>query len=232
MRLYMGDGSTPALAECRKRAPEHAFGRVWTPEQRRFGTPYIVDNGEFQAAQRGEEWSVDDWRDLLDTVASHPWPPDFVVLPDVYNDAEATLARHREYIDDVADRGLRQAAVMQPGMDAETQVELAKRIGAGVVFVGGENSWKRAVGEDIVAAAHERDMAVHIGNPGLPGGLEWAQGIGADSVDTASIVASEAYHHLDELSGLNKGSRKKGGKQTMLSDGGRVAGSGGGSDSE
>jgi len=98
----------------------------------------------------------------------------------------------------------------------------ADQIGAGVVFVGGDNRWKRAVGEDIVTEAHNREMAVHIGNPGLPGGLEWAQGIGVDSVDTSTIVANQAYHHLDELDGLSKGSRKKGGTQATLAGGGAL----------
>jgi len=220
MRLYMGDASTPALAECRKRAPEHSYGRVWTPEQHRFGTPYIVDNGAYQAAMRGDEWGVDEWLTLLDKVEKQPFPPDFVVLPDEYNDAEATLEKHRKHIGAVLSRGLRPAAVIQPGMDVSVQIRLADQIGAGVAFVGGENRWKRAVGDDIVAAADGHDMAVHIGNPGVPGGLKWAQRIGADSLDTASIVGSEAYHHLDELSGLSKGCRKKAGKQATFGDGG------------
>jgi hypothetical protein len=211
MRLYMGDASTHALAKCRERAPRHAFGRVWTPNQRRPGTPYIVDNGVYQAAMQGHVWDAERWTELLDMVAEHPWPPDFVVLPDVYNDAEATLSRHREYVDEVLDRGFRPAAVLQPGMDETTQVRLADRIGAKVAFVGGENRWKRACGDEIVRAAHDRGLAVHIGNPGVPGGLRWAQQIGADSLDTASIVASEAYHHLDELVGPSStGVRKKG----------------------
>jgi hypothetical protein len=212
----MSDASVPTLTKCRRCAPKHSYGRVWTPDHRRYGGPYIVDNGEYQAAQQGREWSAAEWRSLLDVAAHQPFPPDFVVLPDVYNDAEATLARHREHIEAVTSRGLRPAAVLQPGMDAETQVQLADRIGAGVVFVGGDNRWKRAVGEDIVSAAHNRGMAVHIGNPGLPGGLEWAQGIGVDSVDTSTIAANQAYHHLDELDGLSNGSRKKGGKQVTL----------------
>lgn len=216
MRLFMSDASVPALAECRQRAPAHSYGRVWTPDLRRYGSPYIVDNGEYQAAQQGREWCADEWRSVLDVAANQPFPPDFVVLPDVYNDAAATLARHREYIDEVQGRGLRPAAVLQPGMAADTQVRLADQIGARVVFVGGDNRWKRAVGEDIVTEAHNRGLAVHIGNPGLPGGLEWAQGIGVDSVDTSTIVTNQAYHHLDELDGLSKGSRKKGGKQATL----------------
>jgi len=219
MRLYMADGSTSSLVECRKRAPSHTFGRVWTPEHRKFGTPYLVDNGVYQAAMQGEEWSADVWVDLLDRVAEHPWPPDFVVLPDVYNDAEATLERHRRHVDEVLSRGLPPAAVIQPGMDVKTQLQLVDRIGAAVAFVGGDNRWKRAVGEDIVREAHDLGLAVHIGNPGVPGGLEWAQRIDADSVDTASVVASEAYHHLDELEKAHssRGGRiKEGSKQTNL----------------
>jgi hypothetical protein len=217
MRLYMGDASRKPLAKCRERAPEHSYGVVWTPEQKRNGTPYIVDNGVYQAAMRDKEWSASAWTELLDTVTEHPWPPDFVVLPDVYNDAEATLERHRKHADEVLSRGLRPAAVIQPGMDVQTQIELADRIGAGVAFVGGENRWKRSVGAELVTEAHARDMAVHIGNPGVPGGLAWAQGIGADSLDTASIVASGAYHHLDEMEGITRGCRKKGGYQGDLS---------------
>lgn len=218
MRLYMGDASLPAMAKCRETAPEHSFGRVWTPEQRRYGCPFIVDNGVYQAAMRDEPWDADAWRALLDTVAKRPFPPDFVVLPDVYNDAEATLKRHREYVGEVLQRDLRPAAVLQPGMAVDTQVRLAEQLDAGVVFVGGQNRWKRAVGHDIVAEAQERGMAVHIGNPGVPGGLRWAQRIGADSLDTASVVSSEAYHHLEELDGLSKGPRKKGPKQIQLGD--------------
>jgi hypothetical protein len=216
MRLYMADASVPALAECRQRAPEHSYGRVWTPEQKRFGTPYIVDNGVYQAAMRGEPWDVDAWTALLDAVVERPFAPDFVVLPDVYNDADATLERHRRHVDEVLSRDLPPAAVIQPGMDVETQLRLADRIGAAVAFVGGDNRWKRAVGEDIVREAHDLGLAVHIGNPGVPGGLGWAQNIGADSLDTASIVASEAYHHLDELDSLSAGGGIKGGSQTTL----------------
>ena len=217
MRLYMADASNPALAKCRERAPEHSFGRVWTPNHHRRGSPYLVDNGVYQASMQDRTWRPSEWVELLDTVVKQPFPPDFVVLPDVYNDAKATLERHREHVHEVHDRNLRPAAVLQPGMDVETQVRLADSIGAAVVFVGGANRWKRAVGDEIVRHAHGRDMAVHIGNPGVPGGLRWAQRINADSVDTASIVASEAYHHLDELDSLNKGVRIKG-KQVTLGD--------------
>jgi len=216
MRLYMGNACTDSLATCRQRAPEHTFGRTWTPAAHRYGSPYILDNGVYMAAQRGEEWQPEPWLTLMDTAAAKPYPPDFVVLPDVYNDAEGTMARHREWIDAVDSRGLRPAAVLQPGMDVQTQIRLYDELDVGVCFVGGANRWKRAVGDEIVTAAHKRDLGVHIGNPGVPGGLRWAQRIDADSVDTASIVGSEAYHHLDELDGLSTGAGIKGGRQAEI----------------
>jgi len=205
MRVYMGDASNYALRKCRKRAPSHQFGRVWTPNHNRPGGSYIVDNGAFTSSFDPKEWV-----ELLDKAESHPWPPDFVVLPDVYGDAEGTLERHREHVDAVLLRGLRPAAVMQPGMDEAVQVRLADSIGADVIFVGGPNRWKRTMGEQIVDAAHDRGLAVHIGNPGVPDGLRWACQIGADSLDTSSILGSEAWHHLDELEGgSSRGSLKK-----------------------
>jgi hypothetical protein len=221
MRLYMGSGSQSSLTEVRSRVPSNTVGRVWTPHDAgRDGAPYIVDNGEYYAAQNGEEWRVEDWTDLLEKVVAHPWPPDFVVLPDVYNDAEGTLERHRKHVGAVLDRDLPPAAVVQPGIDEQLQVRLANQIGAKVVFVGGDNTWKRAVGEEIVAEAHRLNMAVHIGNPGVPGGLRWAQRIGADSVDTASITRSEAWHHLKELEPAHssRGAGKNPSQQARVSD--------------
>jgi len=213
MRLYMSDCSNPSLRKCRERAPSHSFGRVWTPDNNRPGSSYIVDNGAYTSSFDPEEWT-----DLLNKAESHPWPPDFVVLPDVYGDAEGTLERHREHVDAVLSRGLRPAAVMQPGMDEEVQIRLAERIGADVIFVGGPNRWKRTMGEQIVDAAHDRSMAVHIGNPGLPDGLKWACRIEADSLDTSTIIQNQAWHYLDELEGHSSRGALKKSQQSKLGE--------------
>jgi len=212
MRIYLGGTNRARLRKARQRAPSHVFGTTWTPsDQRLADVPFFVDNGAFTSS-----FDPDEWRALLDQLERYAYRPDFVVLPDVYNDAEGTMARHREWIDAVDSRGLRPAAVLQPGMDVQTQIRLYDELNVGVCFVGGANRWKRAVGDEIVTAAHKRDLGVHIGNPGVPGGLRWAQRIDADSVDTASIVGSEAYHHLDELDGLSTGAGIKGGRQAEI----------------
>jgi hypothetical protein len=105
-------------------------------------------------------------------------------------------------------------------MDIELQVSLADRLGADFVFIGGRNDWKRAYGADIVDAAHNRDLRVHIGNPGGENGLVWAYKIGADSVDTTTICQNGYWRYLRRLEditqdGLREGGRIKGRQMTL-----------------
>lgn len=225
MRVYLGGVSRPELQKARQLAPSHVFGATWTPHDRRLNEiPFFVDNGAYTSS-----FDPDEWTDLLDDLADYPYRPDFVVLPDVYDDAEGTLERHRMWAGEVIDRGLPPAAVIQPGLPVETQIALADSIGADFVFLGGSVRWKRAHGLEIVEAAHRRDMAVHIGNPSGEDGLEWAYKIGADSCDTSSITQNGYWHWVERLEdatqdGISRGALKKGSKQATLPDGGTEKG--------
>lgn len=218
MRIYMGGTTRPKLRKARQLAPSHCFGVTWTPHDRRLNEiPFFVDNGAFtQSFDPGE------WVELLDQLEDYSYGPDFVVLPDKYNDAEGTMERHRMWASEVLDRGLPPAAVIQPGMNVETQVALADSIGADFVFVGGETRWKRAYGREIVEAAHERDMAVHIGRPDGEDGLPWAYNIGADSADTSTIDQNGYWHYLQRLEDVtqdySKGGALKKGRQATLGE--------------
>lgn len=220
MRVYHGAGSPANLRKCREAAPSHVHGTCWTPAKMTpHEWPYFIDNGAFTGS-----FDRDEWVDLLDAVDEKmPHPPDFVVLPDAYNDAKRTLEAHRIHAPEVFDRGFRAACVIQPGLPVETQVALADGLGAEVVFVGGESRWQRAHGEEIVAEAHDRDLHAHIGNPGSADGLVWAYRAGFDSVDTSSILQNQAFEWLEALEaaddGLSGGSVKKDSTQTTLGDG-------------
>ena len=226
MRIYMGGTSRPKLRKARQLAPSHVFGATWTPDDQRLNEiPFFVDNGAFTSS-----FDPDEWTDLLDRLEDFNYGPDFVVLPDVYNDAEGTMERHRQWASEVLDRGLPPAAVIQPGMDVGTQVKLADCIGADFVFVGGETRWKRAYGTNIVAAAKERGLSVHIGRPDGEDGLPWAYHIGADSADTSTIDQNGYWHYLERLEEVTQnhskgGALKREGRQaTLISDGGRGTG--------
>ena len=209
----------PEMRKCHQIAPSHIFGGVWTPHDRSTPNeiPFIVDNGAYT-----KTFDPDEWTDLLDRLSEYNYEPDFVVLPDEYNDAEGTLERHRQYVSEVLDRHLTPAAVVQPGLPVDTQVSLADHIGAEFVFVGGQNRWKRARGQDIVEAAHERGLRVHIGNPGGEDGLTWAYKIRADSADTSTIFRNGYWHYLEQLEDITEDHSKGGplikSKQSTFSD--------------
>lgn len=222
MRVYMGGTNRQRLRKARQLAPSHVLGVTWTPSDQRLNeVPFFVDNGAFTSS-----FDPDEWIDLLDDLARFNYGPDFVVLPDVYNDAEGTMERHRKWASEVIDRGLPPAAVIQPGMPVRTQVQLADSIGADFAFVGGETRWKRAYGREIVEAAEECGLSVHIGRPDGEEGLPWAYKIGADSADTSSIDQNGYWHWLERLEDVTRdrskgGSGIKAGRQSTLADGGR-----------
>jgi len=218
----MGGTTRRKLRKARQLAPSHCFGVTWTPSDRRLSDiPFFVDNGAFTSS-----FDPDEWTTLLDQLEDYNYDPDFVVLPDVYNDASATMERHRKWISEVTDRNLRAAAVIQPGLPIHTQIKLADRIGASFLFVGGETRWKRAHGREIVETAHEHNLTVHIGRPDGEDGLPWAYKIGADSADTSTIDQNGYWHYLERLEAVtedrSKGeSHKKGTRQSQLvTDGG------------
>lgn len=218
MRVYLGGVSRPNIRKARSVAPSHVFGATWTPsDQRPNEMPFFVDNGVFTG-----DFDPDEWLDLLDSLAEYPYEPDFVVLPDEFDNAEKTLERHRQWAGEVLNRGLQPAAVLQPGLPVETQVQLADRIGAPFVFLGGADRWQAAVGAEVVACAHEHGLAAHIGNAGEEHGLAWAYKIGADSADTSTIIQSENWHYLERLEQVTKDHSKGGvlkkGKQSSLSE--------------
>jgi hypothetical protein len=176
--------------------------------------PYFIDNGAFTSDFDSEEWLA-----LLDTLdETMPHPPDFVVLPDELNDAEATIKRHREWAPAVFDRDLRPAFVMQPGFPPSQQVALADGLGADLVFVGGECRWQRAHGREIVTEAHDRGLRAHIGNPGGKDGLLWCCKTGFDSADTSTIVQNQYWHWLEELEALRGTPVKNDDRQSSLTE--------------
>jgi len=207
------------MRKCRAAAPSHVHGACWTPAKlTAHEWPYFVDNGAF-----GGNFDTDAWIETLDEAGDRlPHSPDFVVLPDVFNDAEATIERHREHADIVSDRGFEPATVLQPGLSVSTQVSVADELGAETLFVGGECRWQRAHGSEIVETAHGRGLRVHIGNPGSADGLVWAYRVGFDSVDTSSILQNQNFDWLKQLEEATRDSsddeRINGGVQSMITE--------------
>jgi hypothetical protein len=219
MRLYYTGASPDNLRRARQHAPSHEHGYGWTPQKM---TPhaetYFLDNGAYS-----DSFDADAWLDMLDAALTEmAVDPDFAVLPDVYGDAGATIDRHREWLYDrplpLRSGELARYWVLQPGLPIDEQFEAIE--GCQGVFVGGDRTWKRAHGAEIVRRARDRGLRTHVGNPGGEDGLTWAYRTGFDSADTTTVFQAQYWHYLDRLETATEetGDRGPDSEQTRLTE--------------
>jgi len=229
MKLYYTGASPDNLRKARQHAPSHTHGYGWTPQKMTpHPGPYFVDNGAYT-----ESFDAGAWLDALEKAKTEmPDWPNFIVLPDVYGDAEATRERHSEWM---CGRPLlprrtdwTHYAVLQPGLPVDDQLDYAAyTIRVDGVFVGGPQRWQRAHGDEIVAGADERGLKTHVGNPGGADGLVWAYRTGFDSADTTTVFQNGYWHYLEKLERATEETHSYTGepdaatRQATLTDGGR-----------
>jgi len=201
VRLYYTGVSADNLRKARQHAPSHVHGAGWTPQKMTpHDVPYFVDNGAYT-----ESFDMESWLDALEKAKTEmPRWPDFIVWPDVYNDAEATRERCRKLFRRDASLKPRRTdfnryVAFQPGLSLDELFDFAAEMGADGIFLGGSKRWQRAHGAEIVARAHDEGRRVHLGNPGGEDGLVWAYRTGFDSVDTTTIFQNGYWHYLDAL---------------------------------
>jgi len=194
MLIYHGHPSPNSIETARQHAPSHTHGAEYSPlKMTPHDWPYILDNGAFRAYTRNEPWDADAFVGRLSQIGSMPRDPDFVILPDVVTNPSKTKERAMNWAGVIDSET---AYPVQDGISPEAAVDLCDRTGSNTIFVGGTVDWKRRRAEDFVTAAHDHGLACHIGRPG---DFVWAKQIGADSVDTTSIVRNEAWHRLERL---------------------------------
>ncbi|WP_232745141.1 hypothetical protein [Halorubrum aethiopicum] len=159
--------------------------------------PYFLDNGAFT-----DHFDPDAWVETVErALIEMPRSPDFLVLPDVYRAAEATIQRHRDWLYrrsmGVGSGQCMRYWVLQPGLPIAEQFDAIE--GCQGVFVGGTTRWKRAHAAEIIRLADERDLRTHVGCPGGVDGLVWAYRQGFDSADTTTVFQNQYWHYLDLL---------------------------------
>jgi hypothetical protein len=199
MNIYHTCASLPDVERARQEAPSHRHGFAWLPVKMcAHDAPYIIDNGAYGAWKRGEEWSPDGFVARLEEVEQKmPRPPEWVVLPDEHRDDLVSLARSSRWAERVADYGLPYYLPVQDGMDVEAAVRAAVEVDAAGIFIGGSERFKRAHADQFVMTAHDYGLGCHIGKPGPS--LSWCRDLGADSVDTSSIVRNGYWGRLRKL---------------------------------
>ena len=157
---------------------------------RRF--PWAFDNGAFSDFTAGRPFDEPAFVEACNAVrlfvASGGPRPDFVVVPDIVAGGTASLAFSEAWRARVVDLGPPYLAV-QDGME-ETDVDAVIGGYAGI-FVGGTLAWKRRTSWRWVEFAHARGLRCHIGRVGTGARARWANGIGADSIDSSLPLFSE-----------------------------------------
>src|SRR6056297_3371219 len=132
MRIYHGCPSPKKLERARETAPNYEHGAQWNPDKMTpHDVPYIVDNGAWSASHNDEFWEPEPFFDRLTEIEEKmPREPDFVVLPDVPGEPDATLEMSLHYSRRVSDFGYDYYLPVQRGVNPEGAAILADDIGA------------------------------------------------------------------------------------------------------
>lgn len=195
MRIYHGHPSEPSLAKCRDLAPSFEHGAEFSDKvgRRDYDNPYIVDNGAFAAFKNDEEWDSDEFVEMLEWTKDNIREPEWVVVPDVVGETQATYERSREWVDEI-DHATYQP--VQDGMDIDMAIDFTLETGSEGVFIGGSKEWKKRTAKDWIDIAHDNNLKAHVARPW---DLLAAYRMGADSCDTTTVVAWGSWDKLRTL---------------------------------
>jgi len=156
------------------------------------GIPYVLDNGRFAVWSSGKKWNEKTFLELLDRAKDFGTDPQWIVVPDVMQDGEATLKEWGEWYDHLKGYGWNLALAVQQGITPEIVKGLHDQ--PDVIFVGGGNTeWKWRY----VRSWCQSFPRVHIGQVGTIKRLWMAQDVGAESSD--SNVWRPIGRHLHDL---------------------------------
>lgn len=136
--------------------------------------PYALDNGAFSEWSKGRPFDPAKFIGLLDRARGESISPQWVAVPDVVTDRDATLAKWREWEPILRPYGWPLAFVVQNGM---TYGDVPG--GANVIFVGGDTDWKK----DTARYWCERFPHVHVGRVNGETDLWRYHRAGAESCD-------------------------------------------------
>lgn len=154
-----------------------------------FGMGWALDNGAWPAFEQGMPWNERAFECVLDV---HGEGADFVVVPDVVADREASLIRTRQWLPRLmARRELRGSMILIAVQDGMTHDEIAQladndpRIG---IFIGGSTEWKLSAIMPWGRWAKDRGLYVHVGRVNSSKRIALCAQAGADSFDGTSVT--------------------------------------------
>jgi hypothetical protein len=177
--LIMVSGATAAVA----RIGQHPnLGVLLTPRNgnsvrwiRSTGLPWACDNSAFARFEPRR------FLRMLSLIVGAG--PLWVAAPDVVGDAAETLRRFRAWGPPMAEAGISVALVAQNGLTVDQVPWTEIRC----LFIGGCTAWKlSAAAGQLIAAAKDRGVWVHVGRVNSQRRLAWCLRHNVDSVDGTS----------------------------------------------
>jgi hypothetical protein len=187
-------GTKRNLAELRRygwRVLVSATG-VWRTE----GFPYAIDNGAWTYHAKGLPFDGDRFLALVDKLGAGA---DWVVLPDVVCDAEATAALTDSWLSRLAGRGLRLLAVIQDGATEAQLVRLVGRVYG--FFLGGSTEFKVSNIGRWGAFCRANGAYYHVGRVNTATRIHLCTEAGVDSCDgTSATRFASTVRELDMAS--------------------------------
>lgn len=119
------------------------------------------------------------WLRLMDELASARDNCLFVVAPDVFTDAQATIARALPYLDIIRAKGYSPALVAQDGVT----IPMLPWDAFDCLFIGGTDPFRHAMGPALAREANNRGKWCHLGRVNSDLRLRWGEAIGCHSAD-------------------------------------------------
>ena len=125
-----------------------------------------------------------------------PWAAtcQFLVVPDVLQDAEATLSAFSHYARTLDNTPLPLAYVLQDGAEHEDFPP-----GAQVAFLGGSDSWRRRWGANLLARAHQEGLRTHVGRVNSAQRVQALSLTHTDSCDGTYVAFRSVERGLREI---------------------------------
>ena len=169
-----------------RRAQALGWGRMWIARDRNIytypGEPWGLDNGAFRDWKEGIPFDGDLFLRVIEKAKKHP-EPYLAVIPDKPGDGPETIRMAYEWIPTLPPWPWYLA--VQDGMGPQDAEGFLGRISG--IFLGGTNAYK-ARANDWAEWAHANGLRFHYGRCGTIGKLEHARDVGADSIDSTTMM--------------------------------------------
>ncbi|MGE0131862.1 MAG: hypothetical protein AB7U82_27580 [Blastocatellales bacterium] len=194
MIVYTANATGRMTMELSERFPDR-LGLLFGPGSQKTprGRKYAIENGRFVAWKNNAEWSERNYLKLLEWATKQAARPEWILVPDVVADRDATLREWERWAPRLQQYGTPLAFAAQDGM---TRRDVPKE--ASAVFIGGTTEWKWS---HLDGWGKKR---VHVGRVNSCAKLIECEDAGAESTDGTGWFRGDHYQTMGLIQYLVK----------------------------